>query len=110
MDVPKGRQTIELRPRRIAVIGLLFGALGMLGAILLAATGPQGPAGAYIASVSVPFVLRIVAVLIGVAAVIAVLTERSWAIALMLWAALFLVGYLAGYFYSQGLGIWYPTS
>jgi hypothetical protein len=99
-----------LRPRRIAAIGLLSAALGMLGAVLLAVTGPRGPAGAYIASVSVPFVLRIVAVLIGIAAMIALLAERSWAIALMLCAALFLVGYLAGYFYSQGLGIWYPTS
>jgi uncharacterized membrane protein HdeD (DUF308 family) len=81
----------------------------MLGAVLLVVTGPRGLAGAYIATASVPVVLGIVAVVIGVAAVFALLARRSWAIALMLCAALFFVGYLGGYLFSQGLGIWYPT-
>lgn len=109
MDASGRQRTIQLRPRLVAAIGLLSAAVGMLGAVLLAVAGPDGLAGAYIASASVPFVLRIVAVVIGVAAVFALLAERSWAIALMLCAALFLVGYLGGYLYSQGLGIWYPT-
>jgi hypothetical protein len=82
----------------------------MLGAVLLAVSGPTGPAGAYIASLSVPFVFRIVAVIVGIAAAIALVTDRSWALAVMLCGALFLLGFLGGYFYSQGLGIWYPTT
>jgi hypothetical protein len=101
---------MELRPRRIAAVGLAFAALGVMAAVLLALIGPRGPAGAYIASISVAVVLRIVAIVVGGGAAVALLRERSWAVALMLCAALFLVGYLAGYLFSQGLGIWYPTS
>jgi hypothetical protein len=105
----RGTPTIKLRPRLLAVLGLASAALGALAALLLAVAGPAGPAGAYIANVSVAVVFRVVAVVGGIGAAIAVVSDRSWALAVMLFPAAFLVGYLGGYFYAQTLGIWYPT-
>jgi hypothetical protein len=108
-DEPCGRRTIKLRPRLLAVLGLASAALGALAALLLAVAGPAGPAGAYISNVSVAVVFRIVVVVGGIGVAIAVFTDRSWALAVMLFSTAFLVGYLGGYFCAQTLGIWYPT-
>jgi hypothetical protein len=111
MDQPRTQQegTRRLRPRWIAAFGLASTAVGALTAILPAVTGPPGLAGGYIATLWVPLVFRIVVIIAGIAAMIAVLTDRLWALAVVLCAALFFVGYVGGYFYLQGLGIWYPT-
>jgi hypothetical protein len=90
-------------------LGLASTAVGVLAAVLLAVSGSPGLTGGYIAGLSVLFVLRVVAIVGGIAAVIAVLTDRLWALAVMFCAALFFVGYVGGYFYMQGSGIWYPT-
>lgn len=108
-EAPRGTRTLKLRPRLLAVLGIASAALGALAALLLAVAGPAGPAGADLSNVSVAVVFRIVAVVGGIGAAIAVFTDRSWALAVMLFSTAFLVGYLGGYFYAQTLGIWYPT-
>jgi hypothetical protein len=111
MDGPaqEGTRTVRLRPRWLAVFGLASAALGALAALFLAVVGPAGPAGAYISNISVAVVFRVVAVVGGIGAAIAVFTDRSWALAVMLLPAAFLIGYLGGYFWAQTLGIWFPT-
>jgi hypothetical protein len=111
MDRPKAQpeRTTRLRPRWVAAFGLASGGLGALAAVLLAAGGPPGLAGGYIGALSLTLVFRTVAVVAGIAAVIAVLTDRTPALAVTLCAALFFVGYVGGYFYLQGSGMWYPS-
>lgn len=103
----EGRRAIALRPRALAVIGLLAGLVGFLFAVLPAIGGPGRLSAGYLAFYSVLAVLSVIVVLVVLGTVITLLTHRASGIALMLGAAVFLVGYLLGYLVSQQLGFYY---
>lgn len=96
-----------MRPRSLAQIALLAGLAGFLLAFLPAVAGPGGLASGYLATYGVLAVLGVAAILILVGAVIALLKDRVAGITLMLGPAVFLCGYVLGYFASQQLGTYY---
>jgi hypothetical protein len=100
---------VTLRPRNVAAIGLLSGALGAGLVLLLAIAGPQGLAGAGLVGLLSRLVVPAVGGAILLGAVVALVPERWWGVTLMLAAAVFLVGYMAAWLYLQGAGYWYPT-
>ena len=99
----------SVRPRVLAALGLTFAALGALAAVLVAVLGPHSLSGGYVAVTAVTLVFRVSVVLGGVGAAVAVFRDRPWAVSVMVSSAAFFLGYAGGYFFSQGLGLWYPT-
>jgi hypothetical protein len=109
MATPEAQQNRQARPRPLAVIGLFSGCLGFVLAVVPAIAGPGGLAAGAAATYWLLAVLVVVIVLIAVGAAIALLPQRAAGVGLMLAAAVFLVGYVAGYLVSRQLGIDYAT-
>jgi hypothetical protein len=97
------------RPRVLAAVGLGSAAFGGLTATLLALLGSHSLSGGYVAVSAVTLMFRVTALVGGLGAGAALLFDRTWAALIMLGAAAFFLGYTGGYFFAQGLGLWYPT-
>jgi hypothetical protein len=91
------------------VLGIGAAALGALAAVLLAVTGARTLTAGAAFTGSVISVFRLLAAVAGAASIVGLVTNRRWPVAVILCAGMVMLGYVAGYFYAQGLGLWYPT-
>jgi hypothetical protein len=87
---------IGLGPRRLAVVGILAGFIGAVVNVVLVLANGGGLAGGYVAGLLGGYLFYGSVGLIAVGAGIAGVTQRGAGVALMLIAALFLVGFVIG--------------
>jgi hypothetical protein len=91
-----GARVFELRPRQLAVVGLLAALAGAVLDVVLVLAAGGGLSGGYIAGILGSYLFYGCIALIAAGAVIAGVAKRGAGIAVMLVPALFQIGFLIG--------------